>query len=180
MVEPFHICWSMMVLAAVMRAEPNSMICHFASKPSAATEELSGSVLPVKLGEGHGELNFAAISLPANRRLNEPVPRRLTPPLKAMRVFAVTAGEIGALASTSAAPLQAASCRSASRQGIHCVTLPSIVMLSAARSLVRLVGVPNAIVASLQRNRPSLSATKSRRRDSAGMTNAPAMSTLAE
>src|SRR6267378_3096272 len=134
MVAPFHICWSMMVLAALMRGEPNSMICHCAVKPSAATDELSGNELPVKLGEGQGALNFAAISLPANCTLNEPVPRRLTPPLKAIRVFAVTAGEIGALASTSAAPLQAASWRSASRQGIHCVTVPSIVMLSAARS----------------------------------------------
>src|SRR5258708_37637346 len=109
MVEPFHICWSMMEAAAVIRGEPNSMTCHFESKPSAVTVELSGSVLPVKLGEGQAELNFAAISLPANCTLNEPVPRRLTPPLNATRVFAVTAGEIGALASTSAAPLQAAS-----------------------------------------------------------------------
>src|SRR4051795_3698502 len=128
MVEPFHICWSMMVLAAVMRGEPNSMTCQFASKPSALMEESSGSVLPVKLGDRHGELNLATISLPGNWTLNEPVPRRLTPALKGTRVLAVTAGESGAFASTSAAPLQAASWRNASRHGIHGVSTSPIVM----------------------------------------------------
>ena len=34
-----------------MRGEPNSVTCHFASKPSDETSELSGSVLPLKLGD---------------------------------------------------------------------------------------------------------------------------------
>ena len=43
-----------------MRGEPNSIVCHFASKPSAETVEFSGSVLPVKLGLGQDERNIAA------------------------------------------------------------------------------------------------------------------------
>ena len=54
-----------------MRGEPNSVVCQFASKPSGETVEFSGSVLPLKLGLGHGERNVAASSLPANCTAND-------------------------------------------------------------------------------------------------------------
>jgi len=50
---------------ATMRGEPNSVTSHFASKPADETSELSGSVLPPKLGDGQLERNAAATSLPA-------------------------------------------------------------------------------------------------------------------
>jgi len=141
--------------------------------------ESSGNVLPPKLGEGQDERNTAASSLPANWTANEPVPRRLTLDLNWTRVSPVSAGKSGAFASTSAAPLQAVSRRRASRHGIHCCWVPSTTMLSVERSPVRLAAAPNAIDASFQMKRPSLSATKSRRRPSGGTVKTPLMSTLA-
>ena len=52
MVAPFHIAGSMIAAEAAMRGEPNSVVSQFASKPSGETLELSGSVLPPKLGDG--------------------------------------------------------------------------------------------------------------------------------
>src|ERR1044072_418741 len=102
MVGPFHIVPSMMPFEDVIRGEPNSMVCHVASKPSAETVEVSGSVLPLKLGLGHGERNVAASSLPGYCTVNEPVPRNVTADLNCMRVLAAPVAGSGALASTNA------------------------------------------------------------------------------
>src|SRR6185436_14474574 len=130
MVVPFHIAASVMTAEVTMRGEPNSTVCQSASNPSAATVELTGSVLPLKLGLGHDERNFAENSLPANCTENEPVPRKVTPDLNATRTLSVAGGVTGAFASTIAAPRQACSWRTASRHGIHSRSAPSIVMLS--------------------------------------------------
>ena len=93
-----------------MRGEPNSIVCQLAWKPSAEMVELIGSVLPLKLGLGHGERTVAASSLPANCTANEAVPRRLTVDLNGTRTLPTSGGASGALAITSAAPRQACSC----------------------------------------------------------------------
>src|SRR5207344_1417366 len=99
MVGPFHIALSITKGEAATRGDPNSLACHFASKPSGVTDEDNGRVLPMKLGEAHGDRNVAARSLPPCRKQSEPVPRRLTTVLKATRVpVAVRAS--GAAAST--------------------------------------------------------------------------------
>src|ERR1700736_1913442 len=82
-VGPFHIALSITNGEAVMRGEPNSLTCQFASNPSGVTDEDSGNVLPMKLGDGHADWNTAARSLPPCRKQSEPVPRRLTTVLKA-------------------------------------------------------------------------------------------------
>src|ERR1043166_1896813 len=106
MVAPFHAPVSISVVAAAMRGEPSSTACQFASKPSGEILDSAGSVLPVKLGLGHGELNVAASSLPANCKVNEAVPRNETVDLNGTRTPSDTGGAIGAVASTSAAPRQ--------------------------------------------------------------------------
>src|SRR5262249_432542 len=157
--------------------EPNSVVCHFASKPSGEMDEFSGSTSPTKLGDGQDERNTADISLAAWTTLNCPVPRKVTRPLKATRTPSLPSGS-GAFASTMSAPLQTASGRSASTHGTHAVGAPSTVTLSDELRPVSRVLVPKAIAASLQMKRPSLSATTSRRRASVGTTNAPFMSSV--
>ena len=68
----FHIDGSVIAADVLMRGEPNSVVCHFASKPSAETVEFSGSTSPAKLGDGQDERNTAAISLPAGPRRTGP------------------------------------------------------------------------------------------------------------
>src|SRR6266550_4185498 len=170
MVGPFHIALSTTKGDAVTRGEPNSLACQRASKPSAVTADDDGKVLPVKLGLGQVDLNAAISSLPPCRKQSEPVPRRFTADLNAMRA-PVAVGVSGAFASTVTLPLQVCSLRITSRHGCHCVSTPSIVMLSEARIPVRPPSVPNTIEASFHTKRPSLSLTKSRRRASGGTTN---------
>ena len=82
----------MIAAEAVMRGEPNSVVSQFATKPSGAMLELSGSVLPPKLGDGQDDWNLAASSLPANCTVNEPVPRRLTTGLELHALAAARRG----------------------------------------------------------------------------------------
>src|SRR5437868_14316384 len=103
MVGPFHIALSITNGDAVTRGAPNSLVCHFASKPSGVTDEDSGSVLPMKLGDGQGERKVAARSLPPWRKQSELVPRRLTVLLNATRA-PVAVGVNGAAASTITLP----------------------------------------------------------------------------
>src|ERR1700749_2900364 len=119
MVAPFHVVASISVVEAAMRGEPSSTACQFASKPSGVIVDSAGSVLPVKLGLGHGERNVAANSFPANCKVNEAVPRSDTVDLNGTRTPSDTGGASGAVASTSAAPRQAGSWRSASMHGTH-------------------------------------------------------------
>src|SRR5258708_7898195 len=119
MLAPFQNAASMIVGEVTMRGEPNSVVSHFASKPADETSEVSGSVLPPKLGDGQLERNVAASSLPAFCIASEPVPRRLTTDLNCTRVSPAGAGASGAFASTKLASRQACSSRRASRQGIH-------------------------------------------------------------
>ncbi len=162
----------------VTRGEPNSVTFHFASKPSAAIVEVSGSTEPMKLGEGQAERTVALRSFAAEYSVNELVPRSDTAALKVSRVESLEPNVSGALASTQSAWRQTASCRSASRHGTHVPATPSIAMLSEAERPARRARVPNAIIASLQKKRPSLSLTNSRRRASAGTANAPSRATL--
>src|SRR5262245_18596694 len=113
MLAPFHIAVSMMVFEVVRRGAPNSVVRQVASKPSAETVEVSGKVLPLKLGLGQDERKVALSSLPGYCSVNEPVPRRLMLDLNCMRLLPF--GAIGAFASTSAAPRQGNSSPVASR-----------------------------------------------------------------
>src|ERR1044072_6553666 len=88
----FHIAGSGLALAVVMRGEPNSVVCHFASKPSAETVEFSGSTSPEKLGDGQDDRNTADISLAAGVTADWPVPGRLTRPLKLTRTPSLASG----------------------------------------------------------------------------------------
>src|SRR5258705_8624502 len=85
MVGPFNIALSTTKGDAVTRGEPNSLACHRASKPSAVTDDDSGKVLPMKLGLGQVDLNDATNSLPPWRKQSEPVPRKFTADLNAIR-----------------------------------------------------------------------------------------------
>src|SRR5215207_6708691 len=148
----------MSVVEDAMRGDPNSIVCQLAWKPSGEIVESIGSVVPLKLGLGHGERNVAASSLPANCTVNDEVPRSETVDLKGTRTLSATGGASGAFASTSAAPRQACSVRNASRHCSHCRSAPATEMLSVERMPVRLDTAPNATAASFHRKRPSLSA----------------------
>src|ERR1044072_4157193 len=126
MLGPRNIAASKMLCEASMRGEPNSVVCHFASTPSAVTLESIGSVLPLKLGLGQVERSVATNSLPACCSMNDAVPRSDTPDLNCTRALPVAGGDSGALAITNAAPWQATSLRSASRHGSHCCSVPPV------------------------------------------------------
>src|SRR5258708_11965194 len=107
-----------------MRGEPNSLTCQFASNPSGVTDEDSGNVLPMKLGDGHADRNVAARSLPPCRKQSEAVPRRLTTVLKATRA-PVAVGANGAAANNIPLPRPGFSLRTASRPGCPFASTPA-------------------------------------------------------
>ena len=118
--RPFHSAGSMIARGPVMRGEPNSVVCQFASKPSAETVESSGSVLPPKLGDGQDDGTTAASSLPANWTANDAGAAQADGGLE---LHARAAGQAPARAAHSPAPVRhlcrRSSGRKASGQGTH-------------------------------------------------------------